>query len=643
MKKTGNQRKVAFGMAVLLMVLQIVSSTDLWTTDKVKAASSPQDTSGIVVTESTSGAAFNVDPTLAMSAVTATEITKNSVTYQWQAVPNATSYYVYKYDVPTGVYQYYSVTSGTSIQLSGLPAGEEVYLALCAVNEPALIRSDFVVTASVYTKPEKVETFTISDNTTTSVVLRWTDIISATGYIIYRAGTGGNFKKIGTADVGEYKDTTLEAGKTYQYKIVAYAGTEENVGEESPAIFTSSLPKAPTVVSKGGNQRVRLTWGAIKGAMGYKVYTEQDGQFVLLTTLEGKSNKKFIHTNLENDQSYKYYVTSYRTYNEVVYESAASAEKTVITMEVSATSTSPKLYKTKTAFKKSNACRKNKEFTKKLDYARSFPIPGMLNTNVAEFGCGTMIPQGIVVAKSYFFVTAYDSQKVENSVVYVLNKDDKELVTTIILPNKTHAGGITFDGKNLWVTQEKTLRSIPFTAIEEAIDNEDPYIEMSAYGVEITLPQQAATVTYYKKLLWVASYDELKPGYLVSYKIAKKGTKPELTPVKTISMPTRVQGIAFSNNGRLIVSRSCQTDPKQRGYMHQLDIYKPNLKKASKGIISLGKVRNTVAVPTMNEEIAVSGNRLYIVFESVSFYTAEQRVDRVCALPVSYVTKLKNK
>ena len=43
----------------------------------------------------------------------------------------------------------------------------------------------------------------------------------------------------------------------------------------------------------------------------------------------------------------------------------------------------------------------------------------------------------------------------------------------------------------------------------------------------------------------------------------------------------------------------------------------------------------------MNEEITISGNRIYIVFESVAFYTAEQRVDRVCALPVSYVTKLK--
>ena len=212
-----------------------------------------------------------------------------------------------------------------------------------------------------------------------------------------------------------------------------------------------------------------------------------------------------------------------------------------------------------------------------------------------------------------------------------------------LLKTQSSAGGIAFDGKNLWITQAKTLRSIPFKTIKKALDEEAPYWELSSYGAEITLPQQAATVTYYKKLLWVASYDELKPGYLVSYKISKKGSKPELTPLKTISMPTRVQGIAFSSNGRLIVSRSCQTDPKKRGYMHQLDVYKPNLKKASKGIISLGKVRSTVAVPTMNEEITISGNRIYIVFESVSFYSAEQRVDRVCALPVSYVTKLTKK
>lgn len=637
MKKFRNQKPLAFVLAVVLFAVQLVSSSGMWQKESVKAASSPQDTSTIVV----SGSAVTVDPGLVMSAVNAVEITKNSITYQWTAVPNATSYYIYKYDMAQEKYDYYTATSGSSIRVEGLPAGEECILAIYAVNDLTACRSDFVVTASVYTKPERVETFTISDNTTTSVVLRWQDIPSATGYIIYRAGTGGNFKKVGTSVVGEYKDTKLTAGKTYQYKIVAYAGSETNVGEESPAIFTSTLPNAPTVLIKGGNQRVRLSWAAVTGAMGYNIYIEQNGQYVLLTTLEGKANKKFIHTNLENGQSYKYCVKAYRTYNGIVYESNASDEKTAMAAEVSATSTEAKLFKTKAAFKKSEACKKNKTFTKKLDYAKSFPMPGMLNTNVAEFGCGTMIPQGITVAKSYFFITAYDSQGIENSVVYVLSKARKELMTTIILPNKSHAGGIAFDGKNLWITQAKTLRSIPYSAIKKAISNQDPYLELSAYGVEINLPQQAATVTYYKNLLWVASYDELKPGYLVSYKIAKKGSKPELTPLNTISMPTRVQGIAFSGNGRLIVSRSCQTDPKKRGYMHQLDVYKPNLKKASKGIISLGKVRSTVEVPTMNEEITISGNRIYIVFESVSFYTAEQRVDRVCALPVSYVTKLK--
>jgi hypothetical protein len=346
---------------------------------------------------------------------------------------------------------------------------------------------------------------------------------------------------------------------------------------------------------------------------------------------------------LENDVSYQYYVTAYRTYNDVYYESAPSNIGTADTQEVAATSTSPKLFQTKSAFQKSTTLKRCVDFRKKVNYSKSFAMPGMISTNVAEFNCTTMIPQGLTYAKSCFFMTAYDSKGVENSVVYVLDGSSRELLTTIILPNKSHAGGIAFDGKNLWITQAKTLRSIPYTAVADAIENEEPYVELSAYGAEVDLPQQAATVTYYKKLLWVASYDELNPGYLVSYKITNKSATPSLTALNTIKMPTRVQGIAFTSNGRLIVSRSCQTDSTQRGYMHQLDVYKPNLKKAASGVISLGKVRRAITVPTMNEEIAVSGSYLYIAFESVSFTKAELPMDRVCALPISYVTKLSSK
>ena len=126
MKKKREIRKIALGLAVILTLLQIMPSSKMGSTEHVKAAGNPQDVSTIIA----SGAAVTVDPALVMSGVTATEITKYSITYQWSAVPNATSYYVYKFNVLTGGYEYYTATSGTAIQVTDLPAGEECYMAV---------------------------------------------------------------------------------------------------------------------------------------------------------------------------------------------------------------------------------------------------------------------------------------------------------------------------------------------------------------------------------------------------------------------------------------------------------------------------------------------------------------------------------
>lgn len=71
---------------------------------------------------------MTVDPNIVMSAVTAVEITKYSIAYQWSAVPNATSYYVYKYDTVQEKYDFYTVTTGTSIQVAGLAAVKSIIL-----------------------------------------------------------------------------------------------------------------------------------------------------------------------------------------------------------------------------------------------------------------------------------------------------------------------------------------------------------------------------------------------------------------------------------------------------------------------------------------------------------------------------------
>ncbi len=630
---------MAFCLACIVCMLQIMTPLGNVSSRKVKAETGPEDVMSITAT----GAAFAVDPAMVVSNARVLDTATTTINLQWDAAANTTEYYLYRFNFAIGQYEFLASTVDTAYQLAGLREGEECYITIAAVNTVIGCRSDFIAPLHAATRPLKVESFTIDKNTTTSVTLTWAAVPSATGYLIYRAGTGGNFSKVGSVDQAEvyqYTDKSLEAGKTYQYKVVTYSLTQDNVGEDSPIVFTSTLPEAPKLTIKGGDEKIRLTWNAVTGATGYTVYTNQNGQFTPLSVLEGKSNKLFIQKDIPNGETHEYYVTAYRVYNEIKYESAQSNIGEATANEVDETSSEPKIYTTKASFKKSNAYMKCAEFKKKVNYNKSFPIPGMVHTNVAGFSCTSMVPQGITYAKSYILITAYDSTKVENSVVYVLKKSNRKLLTTAVLPNKAHAGGIAYDGRNVWITQSTTLRSFPLSLITEAVDNEEPYVEIAQYNSECEIGQQAATVDYYKGMLWVASYDELKAGSMVSCEIASKKGAPELTVIKSYKMPNRVQGIAFTKNGRLIVSRSCQTDKEKRGFFHRIDVYQPDVSDASSGDITLGKVKKTIDMPTMNEEVAVSGSFLYVNFESVSFPSAVNRLDRVCAFPLGYVTKI---
>ena len=68
-------------------------------------------------------------------------------------------------------------------------------------------------------------------------------------------------------------------------------------------------------------------------------------------------------------------------------------------------------------------------------------------------------------------------------------------------------------------------------------------------------------------------------------------------------------------------------------------MYKPKLSKLAKGTVTLGAVKKTIDMPTMNEEIAIDGGYLYVNFESAAFSTAVKRMDRICAFTVKSILK----
>lgn len=574
-----------------------------------------------------------------LTGLEVTETTTDSITVAWDEMPGMTSYLVYYYDFEKSAYVFLDETKEQKYTWKDRKAGDEFYITVCAYRQSSGEQSHFAEPVHTFTRPEELTTFSIIKNTSKSITLGWEKVESATGYLIYRTEANGVETKVGSTTTLEYEDTGLKSGVTYRYRIRTYFADEENTGEYSEQISTTTNPAKPSMKLRAGNGRVKLTWTAVNGATGYRIYQFNGSQAVLIADLKEKSTVSYLRTGLKNGTRYYYTMTAYRTYKEKDYESSKATKASVKPLKVAKTSTGAKLYKSKKAFLRSAAVKACSFVKKQLNYAKSIVLPGMTNTNVLEFGSKTMVPQGMTFAGSYLLVSAYDSKRIDNSVVYVMSRSSKKLLTTVVLPNKTHAGGLAYDGRNLWICQSTYLRSISFAQIKKAAVAKKKYLEIKAYGTKNALGQQAAAVTYYKGLLWVASYSESNSGYLGSYRIADKTGKPVLTVCGRIKLPNRVQGLTFTSNGRLILSRSCQTNSTKRGYLHQMDVYKPNLKKAGAGKITLGKRNKVINMPSMNEEIAVSGKYLYVNFESVQFTSATKRVDRICAFKVAAVTK----
>ncbi len=564
--------------------------------------------------------------------------TTTSITLGWIGnVPEGASYYIYQYDMEEERYDSLGSTQEASYTCTGLKAAKKYYFAVRVFDEKNGIQGEFSELLEAYTKPGKVKEAAVEKNTATSIELKWKEVNGADGYGIYRAAPNESYVLAGTSDEAAYIDSGLSSGKTYRYKICAYYFVEENAGSFSTVVKTTTLPAKPIVKVKGGEKKARISWEAVTGATGYYLYWYDGKEYQYLSTLVGKSSTSYIHLNLENGTYSQYKVEAYRILNDNEYKSTISDAKKAKVQKQKSTVTSPKLFKNKKGFTSSAAYQKCPDFKKKVNYSKTYVIPGISGTNVDGFYSSNMCPQGLTFAKSYMILSAYDRKQEENSALYVMDKTGKKLIVTVALPNKTHAGGITYDGYNIWVTQSKKVHAIPFSEIEKAIDADNKTYQ-AVFKVTCELTHAASTLTYYKNKLWIGSYDELKSGYLGAYTIKDKKGTPSLEQYALTRIPTRVQGIEFTSNGRLILSRSCQTDSSKRGFLHVLDVYKPDLSKLSDGVITIGALQKTVEMPTMNEEIAISGNYLYVSFESAAFSTAVKRMDRVCAFKTKSIT-----
>ncbi|MDF2539572.1 MAG: hypothetical protein K0S76_2593 [Herbinix sp.] len=573
--------------------------------------------------------------------ITILDHSSNSHTLMWDPLPNASRYEIFGLDEITGTYNLLATTAGNYYTFQYAPGTIKSYrIGVVEYIYGMEYKGELSDVYMAATDPEAVTGLVVTESSTSSVTLSWNPVMGATGYFVYRSPiSSDSYSYCSRADSTFYNDPDLAAATGYKYKVCAFTLNEFYIGEYSPVIETSTIPLKMALKFKAGDQKVRLSWGKVTGASSYAIYIGNEYQeFTLLANQPENGKYLYVTDGLNTGGTYSFYGVTRREINGNIYESEASDIITVTIPETLPTSTQAKLFADEAAFKNSWTYTSLEAFRKNVIYSKSIIIPGLINTNIDGFTSTSMCPQGITFAKDYLLITAYDLIAEENSVIYVIHKKTQKLLTTLMLPSKTHAGGIGYDGINVWVANGTKVSSIAFSQIEEAVQSEEPFYYIS-YKSNNSVGISASYITYYNEKLWVGAYNELQSTYLYSFTINKKEGVPSLKKVETMIMPTRVQGIAFTDTGYLILSRSCQLYKGLRGYIRQLDVYNPDFSKVNKGIVPLGELVNTVEMPSMNEGIAIDGSYLYVNFETGAFVNSSYQMDRVCAFKLSAIVK----
>ncbi len=154
--------------------------------------------------------------------VTVPEYTATSVTLNWTSIENAEKYQVYKYNESTSKYERVKTTSETAYTDSDLSKGDFPKYKVRAyfVNDDGeTIYSSYSTVFYATVTPETPTGLSLASKSESSVALKWT-ATGSTSYLVYRyEELTGSYEKIGTATTNSYKDTTVDSGTAYKYKI----------------------------------------------------------------------------------------------------------------------------------------------------------------------------------------------------------------------------------------------------------------------------------------------------------------------------------------------------------------------------------------------------------------------------------------
>lgn len=282
---------------------------------------------------------------------------------------------------------------------------------------------------------------------------------------------------------------------------------------------------------------------------------------------------------------------------------------------------------------------------KNLDYnfVNNIEIPGMPSTREKDYinnliSNDGQCPQGICITDDFYLITAYAPDDDESlGAMYVFDKTTGEYLATLGMKKQSHLGGLSFDGKNVWIchSDSRALERISYSYISKvAALKPKAFVDATGLFTEYRVLNLPSCVTAYDGKLWVATHN----AYFNSIMIAYQYRDGELKEVGRYQIPEKVQGIAFDTNGRIYLSTSFG-----RSKSSYLRIYK-NVETLNR---SPSHPSLKVEMPPCSEDIFIANGRMYVLFESASrkyfegtdhMGTSVAPIDKIVTIPMGVLS-----
>ena len=271
--------------------------------------------------------------------------TNENVKLTWSSVVGANGYEVYKDG------KLVKTTTATSFSESLSATGTHTYK----------VRAYKVVSGKNYYSGYSEKSVTITIALTKPVIsgitvnqkiatIAWNSVTGASGYEVYRNGS-----KIASVTATSYKDQLSDNG-TYSYTVKAYknfAGktynsavstaktvtvnyVADNNKPNTPATQPTTTPAAnitvdapKSMVVSAINEKVTMSWSAVSGATGYKIYRKiGNGSYSQIQKL----GQTTCYDNVTANGSYTYKVVAYKTVSGKEYTSTGIERTTNVTI-----------------------------------------------------------------------------------------------------------------------------------------------------------------------------------------------------------------------------------------------------------------------------------------------------------------------